>query len=259
MKVMLVPSALGVGEPKTGPQLQYLTTLLVNDNVAVDAGSLGLFGTPAEQARVRHVFLTHAHMDHVGSLPIYLENVSDDSTECPTVHAPQSVLDVIHTDVLNDRLFPDFVRLSNDGPPLVRLEPLVPGRPVRVAGLSVTAVEVDHVVPTVAYLIDDGKSAFTFVTDTSPTEAIWKLANQCPRLKAVFLEVTFPDNEAWLAEVAKHLTPKLFAGEVRKLRAGVRVYAVHLKARCRDQMLGEIAALGLPQVTVLEPGRVVEV
>jgi ribonuclease BN (tRNA processing enzyme) len=253
MKVMLLPSALGAGP------LQYLTTLLVNDSVAVDAGSLGLYGTPADQERVRHVFLTHAHMDHVGSLPIFLENVSDDTADCPTVHAPQAVLDVIRTDVLNDRLFPDFVRLSLDGPALVRLEPLTPGRPVHVAGLTVTAAEVDHVVPTVAYVIDDGKSAFAFVTDTAPTDAIWDLANHNPRLKAVFLEVTFPESEAWLAEVAKHLTPKMFAGEVRKIRPGIKVYAIHLKARCRDELLGEIAALGLPQATVLEPGEVVDV
>ena len=140
MKVMLVPSAVGACDPQAGSKLQYLTTLLVNDVVAIDAVSLGLYGSPADQGRVKHVFLTHAHMDHVGSLPIFLENVSDDSANCPVIHAPQVVLDVIHTDVLNDRLFPDFVRLSLDGPPLVRLEPLTPGTPVHVAGLSVTAL-----------------------------------------------------------------------------------------------------------------------
>lgn len=253
MQVMLVPSALGA------PPLQYLTSLLVNDAVAIDAGSLGLYGTPVDQSRIRHVFLTHAHIDHIGSLPIFLENVSDESADCPIVHATQAVLDVIRTDLLNDRLFPDFVRLSHGGPPLVRLEPLTPGQPVQVAGLSITAAEVDHVVPTVAYLIDDGTSAFAFVTDTAPTDGIWALANQCPRLKAVFLEVTFPEDQAWLAEVAKHLTPQLFAGEVRKLRPGIAVYAIHLKPRCREQLLGELAALQLPNVTVLDPGRVVEV
>src|SRR5947209_14460913 len=121
MKVTLLPSALGAGP------LQYLTTLLVNDNVALDAGSLGLVGTPAEQARVGHVFLTHAHIDHVGGLPIYLENVSDDSAICPVVYAPQPVLDMVRRDVLNDRLFPDFVRISCDGPLLVKLEPITPG------------------------------------------------------------------------------------------------------------------------------------
>ncbi len=253
MKVMLVPSALAAGP------LQYLTTLLVNDDVAIDAGSLGLYGTPADQARVRTVFLTHAHMDHVATLPIFLENVSDDSTQCPTVHATEAVLEVVRHDILNDRLFPDFVRLSRDGPPLVKMEPLTPGKPVRASGLTVTAADVNHVVPTVGYLIDDGASAFAFVTDTAPTDAVWQLANDCPRLKAVFLEVTFPEDQGWLAGVAKHLTPKLFAGEVRKLRRSVPVYAIHLKARCRDQLLSEVADLHLPDVRVLEPGTVIDV
>src|SRR5207249_274484 len=97
MKAMIVPSALGAGP------YQYLTTMLVNGTVAFDAGSLGLYGSPEDQARVQHVFLTHAHMDHVASLPIFLENVSDDSAACPTIHAPSEVLDVVRRDLLNDR------------------------------------------------------------------------------------------------------------------------------------------------------------
>jgi ribonuclease BN (tRNA processing enzyme) len=253
MKALLVPSALGAAP------LQYLTTLLVNDAVAFDAGSLGLFGTPAQQARVRYVFLTHGHIDHLASLPIFLENVADDSNDCPVVYAPEPVLDVLRRDLLNDRLFPDFVRLSRDGPPLVRLEPVEPGRPVRAAGLTVTAVPVDHVVPAVGYLIDEGTSAVAFVTDTAPTDAIWEAANRLPHLKAVFLELTFPESVAWLAHVAKHLTPSLFAAEVRKIRPGVPVYVIHLKARYREETERELAALALPGVSVLEPGKVVEV
>jgi ribonuclease BN (tRNA processing enzyme) len=249
MKAMLLPSALAAAP------YQYLTTFLVNGTVAIDAGSLGLYGSPEDQSRVRHAFLTHAHMDHVASLPIFLENVSDDSADCPTVYAPPEVLEVVRSDLLNDRVFPDFERLSMAGPPLVKLETLTPGRPVQVAGLSVTAVAVDHVVPTFGYVVSDAKSAFVFVTDTGPTDAIWELARRTPNLRAVFLEVTFPDDQAWLAGVAKHLTPKLFAGEIRKLPPGVAVYAIHLKARCLDRVRAEVAALKLSQVTILDPGR----
>jgi hypothetical protein len=85
------------------------------------------------------------------------------------------------------------------------------------------------------------------------------LASRTPNLRAVFLEVTFPEDQAWLAGVAKHLTPKLFAGEIGKLPAGVPVYAIHLKARCLDQVRAEVAALKLAQVTVLEPAREVKI
>src|SRR5262245_4223637 len=253
MKALHVPSTLPAGPT------QYLTTLLVDGTVAFDAGSLGLFGAPADQARVRHVFLTHAHVDHVATLPICLENVADDSADCPTVYAPDEVLDVVRRDILNDRIYPDFVRISRGGPPLVRLEPLTPGRPVAAAGLSVTAVPVDHVVPTVAYVAAGPDAAFAFVTDTGPTDAVWELANRTPDLRAVFLEVTFPDDQAWLAGVSKHLTTAQFAGELRKLRTGVAVYAIHLKARFRARVRAEVAALGLPHVTILEPGREVEI
>ncbi len=253
MKLMLVPSAPGAAA------LQYLTTLLVNDTVAIDAGSLGLYGTPTDQARVRHVFLTHAHLDHTATLPIFLENVSDESDDCPTVHATRAVLDVVRRHILNDRLFPDFVRLSRDGPPLVRLKPLTPGRPVAADGLTVTAVEVDHIVPTVGYLIDDGAASVAFVTDTAPSDAIWAAMRDTPNLRAVFLELTFPESMAWLAGVAKHLTPSLFAEELGKLPPDIPVYAIHLKARFHDLLLFELDDLGLKNVSVLEPGRVIEV
>jgi hypothetical protein len=62
-----------------------------------------------------------------------------------------------------------------------------------------------------------------------------------------------------LAKVAKHLTPKLFAGEVRKVRPGVPIYAIHLKARFFKQIIRELDALKLPGVCVLEPGQVIDV
>jgi ribonuclease BN (tRNA processing enzyme) len=253
MKVMLVPSAL------TAAPRQYLTTFLIGDAVAIDAGSLGFYGAPAEQNRIRHVFLTHTHLDHIASLPIFLENVSDDGTACPTIHAPPEVLDVVCRDVLNDRLFPDFVRLSKDGPELVKLEPIAPFHPVCLEGLCLQAVPVNHVVPTVGYLIDDGTSAVAIVTDTAPSDAIWELCNRTPNLRAVFLELTFPESMTWLAEASKHLTPSQFAGELRKLKKPVPVYAIHLKARFLDQVVRELAALKLPNVTLCEPGRVMTI
>src|SRR5437870_7154939 len=120
---------------------------------------------------------------------------------------------------------------------------MTPGVPVEVDGLRVTAVPVDHVVPTYAYLIDDGADAIAFVTDTAPTQAIWDAVHDLPHLRAVFLELTFPDDQAWLAHVSKHLTPALFAAELRKLPAGVPVYVIHVKARYHPQVVRELAAL----------------
>jgi ribonuclease BN (tRNA processing enzyme) len=252
MRVVLAPST-------TGPESKYhqLSTFVINDVVAIDAGCLGLFGGPAEQARVRHVFLTHSHIDHLASLPIFLENVQGAHAEPVTVYGGEEVLDCLQRDVFNDRLMPDFIRISRERkPPFLRLERLTSGTPVLVDGLRVTPVPVNHAVPTFAFVIEGPDAAVAIVTDTGPTEQIWQRCKAAPSLKAVFLEAAFPDSNAWLAEIAQHLTTSQFVGEVRKLGADVPVFAVHLKPRFHDQIVAELAAHGLPNVRIGIPGVV---
>jgi ribonuclease BN (tRNA processing enzyme) len=252
VKVSLVPSSVS---PGTGEPYQFLTSYLINDFVAIDAGSIGFYRDADFQARIKHVFLTHSHMDHVASLPILLENAYEASPECLWVHASEAVLDCLRRDVFNDRLWPDFVRLSDNQAPFLRLCPLAAGRPVQVDDLTVTPIEVDHVVPTFGYIVEDAHSAVVFATDTGPTDAIWQTADRIEKLRAVFLEATFPNSMSELAGISKHLTPALFAREVKKLRRPCRFFAVHLKPRHRTEVLQELNALGMSKLEIAEPGR----
>src|SRR6516165_8193089 len=82
VKITLLPSALGDDVDRS---LQYLTSFLINDALAIDAGSLGFFRAPREQARIKHVLLSHTHIDHLASLPIFLDNAYKE-TSVVTVH-----------------------------------------------------------------------------------------------------------------------------------------------------------------------------
>ena len=252
LRVLQLPSCVGSDAP-----FQYLSTFLINDCVAIDAGSLGFWGDVQQQSRVRHVFLTHAHLDHLASLPVFLENVFTDGTDPVSVYGPNEVLHVLQTDIFNDRVFPDFVRLSRTYKPFLKLRPLDSGATVAVAGLRVTMIPVDHVVPTAAYLIGDDISTIAIVTDTAPTTAIWAELRQTTNLKAVFLEATFPRSMAWLANLSKHLSTDTFAQEVRQVPPGVPMYAIHLKAKYHAQIVAELAEVA-PAVWVCAPGRVYE-
>src|SRR5947209_4198264 len=138
MKVMLVPSAAGVGRA-----YHYLSSYVIDGVIAVDAGGLGFHGPLADQARVRHVFLTHTHIDHLASLPIFLENVYGAQPECVCVHGSAAVLDCLQRGLFNDRVWPDFVRISRErSPAYLRLSPLEEGRTVEAEGLRVTPVSV---------------------------------------------------------------------------------------------------------------------
>ena len=252
MKVTLLPSSVSPGAEAN----QFLTTFVVDDVLAVDAGSLGLLGSTEAQARVKDVFLSHTHIDHIASLPIFVENVFQDGAECPTLHATEAVADSLRRDVFNGRLWPDFIGMSTPEQPFLHLNTLRPGVPVRVGALRVTAVEVDHLVPTVGFVIEGETASIVIAGDTGPTARLWEVAHEARNLKAVFLEAAFPDEMTWLADASRHLTPALLAAEVAKMPRGVPVYAVHLKPKYRDRIGSELAALGLPGLEICAPGHV---
>jgi ribonuclease BN (tRNA processing enzyme) len=247
MQVTIVPSSLS--------GMQLFTTYLINETVAIDAGSLGLIGPIEEMSKVRHVFLTHSHLDHVASLPPFLDAVYDGSGDCVIIHGPEHTLEALKTDLFNNRLYPDFLKISTFRPPYLKLNTLQSGVPLDLPGLRVTPVEVNHVVPTFGYVVDDGKTGVVFPSDTAPTEEIWKVANACPHLKAVFLECTFPNSMLWLAEIAKHLTPDLYAQEMKKVNRPVRYVTVHMHPRHRPIVANELLAMKLPGVEIGEAGR----
>jgi cAMP phosphodiesterase len=225
MRVRLLPSALG---PAEVAGCQYLTTYLIN--------------------------LSHSHLDHISSLPTLIDSVYDPDGEAVTFHASPATMDSVRRHLLNNEIWVDYVALGKRMPPFFRHEPLEPGRAAEIEGLRITPVPVNHVVPTLGFLIEDATSAI--VITTGPTEEIWQRANRLPHLKAVFLEASFPEMLAGVAVEAKHLTAKLFAAEVRKLTGKPQILAVHLKARFLEQMRSELAAIGLPRFEVVEPGRV---
>jgi cAMP phosphodiesterase len=233
-------------------------SLVVDDSIAIDAGCIGYLGALEEQKAIRHVFLSHSHMDHVASLPIFLDNVYEHGPECPAVYASADTIECLKADVFNERLWPDFIRLSGEESPFLKLIELQAEKPVQVGGVRITPVAVDHVVPTFGFLIEDERATIGLVCDTAPTARIWELLGSARNLAGVFLEAGFPNSYAWLAEKSRHLTPDLLRGELEKLGRDVPVYAVHIKLAFFDTIVSELAALELPNLQVAEPGRTYE-
>ncbi len=248
MKIRVVGSSVG-----SGPNHQFLISYLFGDHVAIDAGSIG-FITPLEtQTRIRHVILSHSHIDHTASLATFLDNVFVPGPECVSVYGHPHTLDSLCSDLFNDRVWPDLVRLSLAESPFLAMEQMSSEVAVEVEGLRIVPVALDHIVPTFGFIVSDERAAVAIISDTAPTERIWELVNQTPHLKAVLVEVSFPNHMAWLAEKSKHLTTALFAEELKKLQLDVPVFAVHIKPRYQEEIEAELAAAGLKHVQIAQP------
>jgi hypothetical protein len=71
----------------------------------------------------------------------------------------------------------------------------------------------------------------------------------------VFLEASFPNRLTAIAEASCHLTPKMFCREAARVPSGVRIIAVHLKVRYRDEIATELRALEIPALEIGECER----
>jgi ribonuclease BN (tRNA processing enzyme) len=244
VKVRIIPSAAD------GSDQHFLTSLLVNDTVVVDAGCIGFHGDPAWQSRIEGVVLTHSHADHVCSLPTLAMNVVEHCDRRTVVWSHHAVHESLREDVFNWRVWPDFLTLVPEGEPIVRLEAIEPRRPFELAGLRFTAVPVNHPVPTVGYIVEDGRSAIVICPDSGPTEELWARAARVPGLSTVFVGTAFPNECDRMAEVSGHLTPNQLASQLRTLGADVSVIAIHIKPAHRAAVIRQLRDVGRPGLLV---------
>lgn len=231
-----------------------MTTFLIDGETAIDAGSLTEALPLAAQRRIARIVLTHAHFDHIASLPFLVENLYGRGTPLELI-APPPVLASLRRHVFNDATWPDFTRLPSRARPTLVYRPIAVGRAVRAGAVTLTALPVDHLVPAFGYLVAKPGRSVLFSGDTMPTRRIWEHARRARELKAIFLEVSFSDAQAAVARASCHLTPRLLPGELEKAPPRVPVYLYHMKPPSLSRIRREVAALGEPRLRLLESER----
>ncbi|HEY0097709.1 MAG TPA: hypothetical protein VGB76_02045, partial [Pyrinomonadaceae bacterium] len=112
MKIQLLPSTFG--QDGHASQEQRLTCFLIDDRVAVDAGSIALGLSDAQHETVRDVIVTHPHMDHMATLPIFIDDHFALLTEPVRVHATEEVITLLERDIFNWTVYPRFSQLKNE-------------------------------------------------------------------------------------------------------------------------------------------------
>lgn len=218
------------------------TAFLVDDDVLVDAGTGVGDLTADEMQRIRHVFVTHSHLDHVCSIPLLANSLFDRPGEALVIHGPVATLDALRRHLFNGEIWPDFSVLPDPERPVLRFEPLEAGGSRTIEGRTFEAIEVRHAVPAVGYRLSDAGGAVCFSGDTSSNDTLWPALNAAGSLDLMIVEVGYADDDEPRARQALHYCPRLLAADLEHLEATPRIAVTHLKPGCEDRTMAELRA-----------------
>lgn len=238
---------------------QFSLSALIDDTVAIDTGGLPYLPSIAAQRRVGHVCLTHSHIDHVGGLPLFLENVYCPDSPSPTIHASEATWNSLKQDLFNDRVWPDLDRIGGDQLTFYHRQIVAAHRPFAAGPLQVTPIPLAHVVPTLGYAVTGSSGAVLFAWDTAPFADLAEMIAAIPDLRVLFIDASFPNRLQWLADESGHFTPQRLRPLVEQLPKSIRVVAVHLKPAVHDEVAAELQQLPLPNLEIARRDAVYEV
>ncbi len=250
MEVRILGCSGGIGAWSPAPPgpdavargLRLTSSYLLDHEILLDAGTGVGALTHAEMRRVRHVFLTHSHLDHVGSLPLLVDTIFEDLKTPLVVHGLPVTIQALKDHVLNWKIWPDFAELPTKERPVMVYEPMSPGEQVRVGEKTLEMAPVVHAVPAVAYVVTEGERRFCYTGDTSTNDSLWAFLDGAPGLDLLLVECGFPNANEDLARLAKHYCPRLLARDLGKLRHPARIAITHPKPGGEDVTWQECVA-----------------
>lgn len=205
------------------------TSFQIDDNVLIDAGSGVSELSLDELTGLRHIFLTHCHMDHIHMLPLLVDSVFDRLDQPLIVHGLPHTLKALREHIFNWMLWPDFTSLPSEEFPVMVLQPMQPGERVTVGDNHFSMIPVNHIVPTVAYVVEYPGGVFAFSGDTTTNDTLWQGLNALDRLDHLIVEAAFSNAEQGLSTMSKHYCPRLLAADLKKLRHDPKIYLSHAK------------------------------
>jgi cAMP phosphodiesterase len=181
------------------------SAFVLDDRIAIDAGSLTSGMDLKAQFALEAVLVSHAHLDHVRDLATIADNRCQNGCAPLVIAGTRSTLGVLKKHFFNGLLWPDFSKIPSAKQPAIRYLELKPEKPVTLAGYEVCAIAVSHTIDCCAFVVRGPDGSLAYSGDTGPTERLWEVLNEAGDLKAMLMEVSFPNHLGQLAREMKKL------------------------------------------------------
>ncbi len=237
------------------------SAMLIDDDVLLDAGT-GIGDLSLDDLQtIRHVFLTHAHLDHIAGLPMLIDSIFSDSVDVPvTVYGREETIAAIQTHLFNWVIWPDFAELPSPDNPMLRYKICNPGDTIAIGHRNFHAIDVNHSVPAIGYTVQNSGGVFAVSGDTKSNKTLWPVLNQCDDLRVLVIEVSFPNELQELAAVAGHYCPNTMCSDLELLQHDPEIWLTGMKPGEEDRILRQVVeAVPGKNIRMLSRGTVINV
>ncbi|AFL69813.1 HD domain-containing phosphohydrolase [Sulfurospirillum barnesii] len=236
----------------------FTTCIYVNQHTLIDAGNI-IHALGEEALHVNRIFFSHAHLDHIIDTAFVIDHFFSKRTETLYLYGLPHTLEALKKHLFNDVLWPDFSQLylpNTHIPAITYVEIDLQQSYAIEEGITLTPILANHSVPCCGYFIEQEGSGVLFSGDTFRNEALWKRLNEMPHIKALIIDVSFPNHFVNIATTSKHLTPAFLKEEMSHLkRTELKVYVNHLKSLYTEQITQELAAIGIGETMILKDAQ----
>ena len=227
---------------------QECISFLVGNNIVIDAGNI-MRPLGEKSNDIEHVFLTHAHFDHILDLPFLIETHFEKRTKPLKIYGLKQTIQSIQNSLFNGVIWPKFQEIIHPAlhKPLLSFVELTFNQTLHIDDLSITPIEANHTVDACGFLLKKNAVGCLISGDTYLNPKLAELVNQDPSIESLLIDVSFPSYLDELAKETKHLTPTLLTELVSDFNRSITLYPYHLKPAYKADILVELQQLSLPE------------
>jgi ribonuclease BN (tRNA processing enzyme) len=236
-------------------------SFLIDDRFLFDTGSLTNVLDIKDQWKVRDIFITHSHLDHILGIPFLADNlIFRKKRHRVNILSIPAVIKTIKKSLLDGSIWPDFTVIPNTHEGILNLIELKSGHPIEIDDYTIIPYPVNHSIPATGYLVEDKrKRRFFYTGDTGPSDATWRKIGE-KQIHCLMIEASFPNRMEEIAIRTGHLTPRLLKKEVLKIEPHPeKIFAIHIKPQYFKTIKTELQELNIKNLRLLKEGAIINV